>query len=384
MAAVARALATAEGVTLGAFLSEQIRSTWSSERRAGMIAAHSAKEDGAVGALSEQVDSPDADVRRRALSDIEYATPDEALRDRVYAIARFDEVEQVRNEAAFLLGVWGDARARGMLLGMIDHADAEVAATAVSAIRFVADDFVADRMAALRHHSDVDVRVNAALVLEVCGSTQFIESVAAMLDSPDPHERGAGIVMLTSLHPDDIPRDLLLRHEDDPELRLYLLAGRISLGDTDAMQEVLDMLHSWDAIPDELRSGTVGCLLEMPYALADDVPAASIAALLDHDDAWVRGAAVGLAGQQRGRSFIAQLKSLEGDESPTMLDMSVGQEARMALDRIAGRRPPMVPFYHARLRTHGINGEAPSEKASSKACDRYQGSPAKGPDGRTP
>jgi hypothetical protein len=145
VAAVARALATVEGVTLGAYLSEQIRSARPSDRRAGMLAAHAAEEDGAVAALAEQLDSPHDEVRKSALLNIEYATPDAALRNRVYAVARNDEAEQVRNEAAFLLGVWRDARARPLLLAMIDHPDAEIAATAVSAIRFVANDLVAGR-----------------------------------------------------------------------------------------------------------------------------------------------------------------------------------------------------------------------------------------------
>lgn len=245
---------------------------------------------------------------------------------------------------------------------MIDHPDAEIAATAVSAIRFVADDLVADRMATLRNHPDVNVRINAVVVLQFCGSHHLIDSAAALLDSPDRRERGAGIGMLISLHPDDIRRELLLRHEDDPELRLYQLAGRLKLGDTDAMHQVLDMLHGWDTIPDGLRGAVVVCLGEMPYALADDVPAANIAALLDHDDAWVRGAAAALAGQQRGRSFVAQLQSLEADESQTMLNMTVAQVAGMALDRIAGRRRLMTAFSRARLRNCGIDGEAPREK----------------------
>jgi hypothetical protein len=142
-----------------------------------------------------------------------------------------------------------------------------------------------------------------------------------------------------------------------------VLAGRLKLGDTDAMHQVLDMLHDWDAIPDGLRGAVVLCLGELPYVLAADVPTTSIAALLDHDDAWVRGTAAALAGQQRGRSFAAQLKSLEADESQTMLNMTVAQIAGMALDRIAGRRRPMVPFVAARLRSHGIDGEAaPHEK----------------------
>lgn len=362
VAAVARALATVEGVPLGAFLSEQIKSSVPSDRRAGMFAAHAAQEDGAVAAIADQLDSPHADVRDSALLDIEYATPDAALRDRVYTIARNDDAEQVRDEAALLLGVWRDARARALLLDMIDHPDAEIAASAVSAIRFVADDLVADRMATLRNHPDVNVRINAVVVLQFCGSHHLFDSAAALLDSPDRRERAVAIGMLITLHPDDIPRELLLRHDDDPELRLYLLAGRLKLGDTDAMHQVLDMLHAWDKIPDGLRGAAVLCLGEMTYALADDVPTASIAALLDHDDAWIRGAAANLAGQQRGRSFVAQLKSLEDDESQTMLNMTVGQIAGMALDRIAGRRPPIVPFYAARLRTHGIDGEAPREK----------------------
>jgi HEAT repeat protein len=283
----------------------------------------------------------------------------------VYTVARFDEAEQVRIEATTLLGVWGDVRARPLLLDMIDHPDVEIAATAVSAIRFLANDLVADRMASLRNHPDVEVRINAAVVLKFCGSHHLIASVAAMLDSSVRRERAAGITMLISLHPDDIPAGLLLRHEDDAELRLYLLAGRVRLGDTDAMHEILDLLHGWDVIPDGLRTGAVGCILEMSYALADDVPAASIAALLDHDDAWVRGAAAALAGPQRGRSFVAQLKSLEGDESQTLLDMTVGQIAEMALDRIAGRRRPIVPFRAARLGTHGIDGQAPREQGFS-------------------
>lgn len=361
-AAVARARATVQGVTLAAFLSEQIRSTRPSDRRAGMSAAHAAKEDGAVGALAELLDSPHADLRGSALAYLEYATPDAALRDRVYAIARTDGAEQVRDEAATLLGVWGDARARPLLLDMIDHPDAAIVTAAVAAIRFVADDLVADRIAALRDHPDREVRINAAVTLKFCGSHHLIDSMAALLDSPDQRERATGISMLTSMHPDDIPRELLLSHEDDAELRLYLLAAWLRLGDTDAMYEVLDLLHSWDVIPDQLRTGAVGCLLEMPYTLAEDVPAASIAALLDHDDAWVRGAAAALAGQQRRRSFIAQLKSLEDDESQTMLDIPVGRIAGMALDRIAGRRRPMVPFRVARLRTCGIDGAAPHEE----------------------
>ncbi len=364
-AAVARARATVQGVTLGAFLSEQIRSARPPDRRAGMSAAHAAQEDGAVGALTEQLDSPYADLRGAALAYLEYATPDAALRDRVYAIALTDDAEQVRIEAATLLGVWCDARARPLLLNMIDHPDAGIAKTAVSAIRFVADDLVADRMATLRDHPDREVRINAAVTLKFCGSLHLIDSVAALLDSPDQRERAVGIGMLTFMHPDDIPRELLLGHEDDAELRLYLLAARLRLGDTHALHEVLDMLHSWDVIPDELRTGAVGCLQEMSYTLADHVPADSIAALLDHDDAWVRGAAAALAGQQRGRSFIAQLKSLEDDESQTVIGKTVGQIAGMSLDRIAGRRGPMVPFRAVRLRTSGIDGQAPSERASS-------------------
>jgi hypothetical protein len=217
-------------------------------------------------------------------------------------------------------------------------------------------------MAELRNHPDVNVRINAVVVLQFCGSHHLMDSAAALLDSPDRRERGAGIGMLVSLHQDDIPSDLLLRHEDDPELRLYQLAGRLKLGDTDAMHQVLDMLHGWETIPDGLRGAAVLCLGDMAYALADNVPTASIAALLDHDDAWVRGTAINLAGQQRGRSFTAQLRSLENDESQTMLNMTVAQLAGMALDRIAGRRRPMVPFNAARLRTHGIDGEALHEK----------------------
>jgi hypothetical protein len=55
----------------------------------------------------------------------------------------------VRDQAALLLGVWRDAHARSLLLSMIDHTDAEIAASGISAIRFVADDLVADRMATL-------------------------------------------------------------------------------------------------------------------------------------------------------------------------------------------------------------------------------------------
>jgi HEAT repeat protein len=360
-AAIARARATVQDVTLGAFLSKQIRSARPPDRRAGMSAAHAAKEDGAVGALAEQLDSPHADLRGAALAYLEYATPDAALRDRVYAIALTDDAERVRIEAATLLGVWRDARARPLLLNMIDHPDVRIVRTAVSAIRFVADDLVADRMATLRDHPDREVRINAAVTLKFCGSLHLIDSAAALLDSPDKRERAVGIGMLMFLHPDDIARELLLRHEDDAELRLYLLAIRLTLGDTDAMYEVLDMLHGWDVIPDELRTGAVGCLQEMSSTLADRVPADSIAALLDHDDAWVRGAAAALAGQQRGRSFIAQLKSLEGDESQTVIGKTVGQIAGMSLDRIAGRRGPMVPFRAVRLRTSGIDGEAPTE-----------------------
>jgi hypothetical protein len=361
-AAVARARATVEGMTLGAFLSEQIRSTSRSDRSAGMSAAHAAREDGAVSAIIEHLDSPHAGVRRSALAYLDYATPDAALRDQVYAIARSDEAEQVRHEATTLLGVWGDVRARPLLLDMVGHPDAEIAATAISAIRFIADDLVADRMAVLRDHPDIDVQINAADCLQFCGSRHLIDSMAALLDSPDRRARAIGIGMLTSLNPDDIPRELLMRHEDDPELRLYLLEGRLKLGDTDAMHEVLAMLHGWDAIPEELHLAAVGCLLEMNYALAGEVPATSIAALLDHDDADIRGAAAALAGQQRGRSFVSQLKSLEGDESRTMIDVTVSQIARMALDRIAGRRRPMAPWRAARLQTSGISGEAPREE----------------------
>jgi Domain of unknown function (DUF4062) len=361
MAALARACAKVEGVTLGAFLSQQIRSATPSDRKAGMSAFHATGEDGAVDALVEQLDSPDADLRMSVLAYLEQATPDGALRDRVYTVARSDEVESVRNQAATLLGVWGDARARALLLDMIDHPDAKIVGAALSAIGFVADDFVAARIAALRNHPDREVRIYAVVALEFCGSHHLIDSAAALIDSPGLYERSVGVVMLIGLHPDDIPRELLLRHEDDPRLHLSMLQGLLTLGDTDAMHEVLDMLHGWDTIPNGLRSGAAACLLKMAFTVADDVPAASVAALLDHDDAWIRGATAALAGQQRGRSFVAQLRSLEDDESQTILNLTVGQIAGMALDRIAGRRRPIVPSWPARLRTCGIDGMAPHE-----------------------
>jgi HEAT repeat protein len=362
IAALARASARVEGLTLGEFLSQQIRSATPSDRQAGMSAAHATGEDGAVDALVEQLDSSDANLRMSVLAYLEYTTPDDALRDRVYTIARSDEVESVRNQSATLLGVWRDTRARALLLDMINHPDAEIVARALSAIEFVADDLVAERIAALRNHPDREVRLLAVVALEFCGSHHLIDSAAALIDSPIVYERSVGIGMLIGLHPDDIPRKLLLRQEDDPEIHLSMLQGRLTLGDTEAMHEVLDMLHGWDTIPDGLRTGAAGCLLYMAFTVAADVPAASITALLDHDDAWIRGATAALAGQQRGRSFVAQLKSLEDDESQTGLGLTVGQLARMALDRIAGRRRPIVPAWPARLRTSGIDGMKPSHE----------------------
>ena len=238
-----------------------------------------------------------------------------------------DAEEDVRREAAWVLGKIGDAAAVPGLLAALHDADVDVRVAAAAALGQIGDATAVPGLLAALHDADVDVRWTAARALERIGDAAAVPGRLAALGDADADVRWAAAVALGQIGDNAaVPGLLAALGDADADVREAAAAALGEIGDAAAVPGLLAALGDANA---DVREAAAAALGEIG---APAVPGL-LAALGDADER-VREAAAEALGQI-GAPAVPGLLAALGDA-----DADVRQAAAWALRNLLPASPP--------------------------------------------
>jgi HEAT repeat protein len=360
-AAAGRALARHARMDYEVWLIDLVEHGRRVQVEAALDAAGHEKIEAALSVIEARLSDRDHRLRAVACGVLSDYDPQPALADVLWQLAEQDPDANVRNEATQTLGVWQDERALKPLFALLDSDDEDVAATAVSVLRFYRRPDVVDRLAARgRTAHEGNTRTNIAFVLCDFQDPRAAELAASLIESADGYTRRVGIHfagMVADIPgvPDSERRVLINRleqllKEPDVEMRLIARAALVAFSEPSALDGLwrdVDFKTSGRTRADVARWFAIS-QLAAAQALLPSVKPARVRPLLGDPDPSMRSVAALVAGQLRARELIADLECLLEDESPSATSgKTVAEDASEALDRISGKRSPWVPHRRA-------------------------------------
>jgi len=212
-----------------------------------------------VGALSEAIKDPDAEVRQAALQAIA------RLRDpatfNVLATALRDKEPEVRQQAAHALGQLGDRRALEALAGAIDDTDAEVRQQAIFALGQLGDPSSGDLLLKALKDADEEVRQHAAFALGQLRDKRAVPSLAAALGDADEEVRQKAAFALGQIRdPGSVDALIKAVADKDSEVRQQALFALSQIGDPRAADAAMAALKDPDP---EVRQSAAHALSQL-------------------------------------------------------------------------------------------------------------------------
>jgi len=276
-----------------------------------------------------------------------------------------DAEEDVRREAAWVLGKIGDAAAVPGLLAALHDADVDVRVAAAAALGQIGDATAVPGLLAALHDADVDVRWTAARALERIGDAAAVPGRLAALGDADADVRWAAAVALGQIGDNAaVPGLLAALGDADADVREAAAAALGEIGDAAAVPGLLAALRDADwrvrrAAARALRwigdaAAVPGLLAALGDAYADVREAAAAALGEIGDAAAVPGllAALGDANADVREAAAAALGEIGAPAVPGLLaalgdaDERVREAAAEALGQIGA---PAVPGLLAAL-----------------------------------
>jgi HEAT repeat protein/beta-lactamase regulating signal transducer with metallopeptidase domain len=216
-----------------------------------------------VGALSEAIKDPDAQVRQAALQAIA------RLRDpatfNVLATALRDKEPEVRQQAAHALGQLGDRRALEALAAAIDDTDAEVRQQAIFALGQLRDPSSGDVLLKALKDADEEVRQQAAFALGQLRDKRAVPSLVAALADADEEVRQQAVFALGQIRdPGSVEALIKAVADKDSEVRQQALFALSQIGDPRATDVAMAALQDPDPEVRQSAAHALSQLLHKP------------------------------------------------------------------------------------------------------------------------
>ena len=356
-AAAGRALAELDGRGYSEFLRATIEAGSRPDREAAIDAAANDEVAELRPVLVGLLDDGSAPTRRAAADGLADFDPDPAASDRLWQLKETDSDAGVRDSAAAALGVWRDERVVDYFLRKLDDADPDVRGQACSVLWRFRSPRVADRLVDVaRDDPEPGARGTATFVLADWRDPRAATITLGRLLGPDDYERmvAAGMVArlagsaeMTAETRTAIADELASWLDGEPiALRLVARAGLAALEDDRCYPGL------WGDVAYDASVGQGSYRWFVIRQLAKWVPQAfeplRLRPLLHDRDPDMRSSAALVAGQVRALELVPDLEALLDDPAVGHLG-SVAKEAREALDRVAGRRPPWEPVRESAL-----------------------------------
>jgi HEAT repeat protein len=350
-AAAGHALAEVAEQSYSDFVLTRIEDGSSLDREAAFDAAAYGEMVELRPALTRCLDDADPRIRGAAAESLGGLEPDARTQDRLWELFEDDPDPLVRDRAAGSLGVLMDDRVVDYFLRKLDDADPGARGQACSILWRFRSPRAADALAELaRHDPEPGTRGTATFVLADWRDPRAAAICLERLTGPDDYERAvaAGMVAMLARPPGisvevkvPITEELVSWLDDEPiTLRLLARAALVAFEDERSYRGL------WSDVSYEVSGGEGSYRWFVIRQLAEWIPEGfeplRLRPLLHDREPDMRSSAALVAGQLRSRELIADLKALLDDPGVGSLG-PVAKEAREALDRIAGKRPPWEP-----------------------------------------